>query len=63
MVPDTKIKTILTGNRPNTIGFTNMRCSESYKPRALSDYEKKKIAERIALRAEITRISLLDYEI
>ncbi len=63
MLPETKIKTIKSGNRPNTVLVGNLRSSELFKPRALSDYEKKKEAERKAIHAEINRVSLLNYDI
>lgn len=63
MLPDSKIKTIKSGNRPNAILVSNLRSSELFKPRALSDYEKKKEEERKIVHAEIRRVSLLDYDI
>lgn len=63
MLPDTKIKTIKTGNRPNCVLVSNLRSSELFKPRALSDYEKKKEEEKKAIHAEISRVSLLNYDI
>lgn len=63
MLPDSKIKTIKSGNRPNAILVTNLRSSEMFKPRALSDYEKKKAEQKAAIHAEIQRVALLDYKV
>lgn len=64
MLPDSKIKTNLyNNNRPNAILTTNLRSSDIFRPRALSDYEKKKNAERKAIHDEIKRVSLDDIDI
>ena len=63
MLPDTKVKTIKTGNRPNCILVGNLRSSEIFRPRALSDYEKKKEEEKKNIHAEINRVSLINYDI
>lgn len=64
MLPESKIKTNLyNNNRPNAILTTNLRSSDIFRPRALSDYEKKKNAQRKSIHDEIKRVSLEDIDI
>lgn len=64
MLPESKIKAKVNyNNRPNAILTTNLRSSEPFKPRALSDYEKKKEKQRKVIHDEIKRISLEDRDI
>lgn len=59
MLPESKIRAkVRHNNRTNDLFTTNMRSSDPYRPRALSDYEKKKNAQKEKVHEEIQRVSL-----
>lgn len=61
MLPESKIHTSKTGTRnPESLFAADLRNSSTFKPQAISDYEKKKKEQREQVHKELQRIAMSD---
>ena len=57
------VTTVKTTNRRGTLLATNIATSNPFKSDADSEYDRKKLAQKKAIHAEIRRVALLSSEV
>jgi hypothetical protein len=64
MLPYSKIEAKnKNNNRPNALLVTNLRSNEPFRPKAMTDYEKKKEEEKKKMHNELLRTSMYERDV